>query len=166
MRELDLALQAIDAGAAITIIPVCYGIPDLGALRGTDGADGLETSATLQEWQVAWQHMASRSTKGSTVDIQRWECNLRRLDRHHQAMRFTHSEATKGRENDLLRRVALSVFQRLPPLLHVAAEGDFVVDMADGVAQVRELMNTPGTAVVGIVGPGKSHLQLCYFYAC
>lgn len=152
MRELDLAIQAVDSqtGPRMIIIPVFYGVQDLGALKRVQEWWWTRDSKALEEWRAAWRGMAS-SKEG--VDVARWETNLRRLDQRHQAIRFIRKEATKSSENDLLRRVAISVYQHLPPTLQVAAKGEFVVDMAASIAEIKQLFSD--ASVVGIVGPGK-----------
>ncbi|CAM9157218.1 unnamed protein product [Chrysoparadoxa australica] len=143
MRELDLAMRAIERGAPITIIPVYYHIPNL---------DNLKNPLAVAEWQQAWS--AFREKTG--VDVDQWINNLEKLDHHHQGARF--SSTVKNREVDLMKKVALRVFQLVPQVLKVPSEGDFTTDLGPCILEVKKHFSQD-VSVVGIVGGmGKSTL--------
>jgi TIR domain len=135
MRELDLAVSAKKQGEQIVVIPVYYGISDLGDLI-TD---------QQQAWQEMWETFALAGKEG--VGVQRWLDNLQWLKKHSQGIR--RMDTSKNSEVQLGEAVVEAVFKVIPALLH---EG-FTVALDDSAAKVQELLlDSP---VVAIVGAGE-----------
>lgn len=164
MHELDLAMRAKDQGAGITIVPVYYGIEDLGGLikAQREKRDRDRLSITQDEqcrspdrsqptWREVWQEFGSRrGVQGADAD--RWVANLEWLDKHAQAARLT--KAGKNSESELEQEVASRVYALIPQLLH----NGFTVSLEENSNTVQELLSSK--PVVAIVGAGKPMLPL------
>jgi TIR domain len=145
MRELDLAISMMrHQHKQITIIPVYYGITDLG--------DMIKTQQSA--WQETWDTFALASKEG--VDVQRWLANLQWLDQHCQGIR--RADKTKYSDVPLQQVVFEAVFKAMPPSLHE----QFTVSLDDSSLQAQDLLLI--TPVLAIVGAGE--LSQPFILAC
>jgi TIR domain len=90
MRELDLAVSAKMQGEHIAVIPVYYGITDLG--------DMIKTQQ--QAWQEMWEGFIQKGKEA--VNVKRWVANLHWLKERCQGIRRT--DTSKNRESSWERR--------------------------------------------------------------
>jgi TIR domain len=139
MRELDLAISMTrQQQNQITILPVYYGIDDLGATF----------QSQQSAWQETWEAFVLAGKEG--VDVQRWLANLQWLDQHCQGIRRI--DTSKNSEVELEEKVTKAVFNVIPALLH---EG-FTVSLDDSSSEVQALLlDSP---VMAIVGAGEASL--------